>query len=101
MLGQDVVITSRDPVTGEPVTVTAGPDRTTVWQPGGTVVYTGSRGCSGPAATVCCDALNFFTSTASARIWAREHPDVTGNVVGQSRAEEIARQIFGALLADD
>src|SRR6266849_3560693 len=28
MLGQDVVITSRDPVTGEPVTVTAGPDRT-------------------------------------------------------------------------
>jgi hypothetical protein len=26
---------------------------------------------------------------------------VTGNVVGQSRAEEIARQIFGALLADD
>jgi len=101
MLGQDVVITSRDPVTGEPVTVTAGPDRTTVWQPGGTVVYTGSRSCSGPAATVCCDALNFFTSTASARTWAREHPDVTGNVAGQSRAEEIVRQIFGALLADD
>jgi len=101
MLGRGVVITSKDPVTGEPVTVTAGPDRTTVWQPGGTVVYTGSRSCSGPAATVCCDALNFFTSTASARTWAREHPDVTGNVAGQSRAEEIARQIFGALLADD
>ena len=88
-------------MTGEPVTVTAGPDRTTVWQPGGTVVYIGSRSCSGPAATVCCDALNFFTSTASARTWAREHPDVTGNIVGQSRAEEIARQTFGALLADD
>ncbi len=101
MLGQDVVITSKDPVTGEPVTVAAGPDRTTVWQPGGTVVYIGSRSCSGPAATVCCDALNFFTSTASARTWAREHPDVTGNVAGQSRAEEIVRQIFGALLADD
>jgi hypothetical protein len=101
MLGQDVVISSRDPVTGEPVTVTAGPDRATVWQPGGTVVYIGSRSCSGPAAAVCCDALNFFTSTASARTWAREHPDVTGNVAGQSRAEEIARQIFGALLADD
>ena len=80
MLGRGVVITSRDPVTGEPVTVTAGPDRATVWQPGGTVVYLGSRGCPGPAATVCCDALNFFTSTASARTWAREHPDVTGNV---------------------
>ena len=85
MLARDVVITSEDPVTGEAVTVTAGPDRTTVWQPGGTVVYLGSRSCSGPAATVCCDALNFFTSTASARTWAREHPDVTGNVVGQSR----------------
>jgi hypothetical protein len=44
---------------------------------------------------------NFFTSTASARTWAREHPDVTGNIVGQSRAEEIARQTFGALLAGD
>jgi Alkylmercury lyase len=101
MLGQDVVITSEDPVTGEPVTVTAGPDRTTVWQPGGTVVYIGSRSGRGPAATVCCDALNFFTSAASARTWAGEHPDVTGNIVGQSRAEEIARQIFGNLLADD
>ena len=99
MLGQDVVITSRDPVSGEPVTVTADPDRTTVWQPGGTVVYIGSRSCSGPAATVCCDALNFFTSTASARTWARENPDVTGNVTGQARAEEIAPQTFGALLA--
>ena len=65
------------------------------------MVYLGSRSCSGPAATACCDALNFFTSTASARTWAREHPDVTGDVVGQSRAEEIARQTFGPLLADD
>ncbi len=101
MLGQDVVITSADPVTGEPVTVTAGPDRTTAWQPGRAVVFLGSRSCSGPAATVCCDALNFFTSTASARTWAREHPDVTGTVVGQARAEEIARQTFGDLLVDD
>ena len=100
MLGRNVVITSADPVTGEPVTVTAGPDRTTVWEPRGAVVFVGRRGCSGPAATVCCDALNFFTSTASARTWAREHPDVTGTVVGQARAEEIARQTFGALLTD-
>jgi hypothetical protein len=34
----------------------------------------------------------------AARTWAREHPDVTGHVVGQSRAEEIARQTFGTLL---
>ena len=101
MLGRDVVITSADPVTGDPVTVTAGPDRSTAWQPRGTVVYLGSRSCPGPAAAVCCDALNFFTSAASARTWAREHPDVTGTVAGQARAEEIARQTFGDLLADD
>ena len=100
MLGRNVVITSADPVTGEPVTVTAGPERTTVWEPRGALVFVGRRGRSGPAATVCCDALNFFTSTASARTWAREHPDVTGTVVGQARAEEIGRQIFGALLTD-
>ena len=100
MLGRDVVITSADPVTGEPVTVTAGPERTTVWEPRGAVVVIGRRSGSGPAATICCDALNFFTSTASARTWAREHPDVTGTVVGQTQAEEIARQTFGALLTD-
>src|SRR5258708_39935432 len=43
MLGQDVVITSADPVTGEPVTVTAGPDRGTVWEPPGAVVFVGRR----------------------------------------------------------
>ncbi len=95
MLGRDVVITSADPVTGEPVTVTAGPDRTTVWQPRSAVVFLGSRNCSGPAATVCCDALNFFSSTASARTWAREHPDVTGKVIGRSAPGDRKRQTFG------
>ena len=101
MLGRDVVITSADPVTGEPVTVTAGPDRSTVWEPRSAVVFLGSRSCPGLAAGVSCGALNFFTSAASARTWAREHPDVTGTVIGQARAEEIGRQTFGALLADD
>ena len=99
MLGRDVVITSADPVTGATVTVTAGPGRSTVWEPRSAVVFLGRRSCPGPAATVSCGALNFFTSTASARTWAREHPDVTGTVVGRARAEEIGRQIFGALLA--
>jgi hypothetical protein len=101
MLGRGVVITSADPVTGEPVTVTAGPDRSTAWEPRSAAVYLGSRNRPGPAATVSCGVLNFFTSAASARTWARGHPDVTGTVVGQARAEEIGRQTFGDLLADD
>src|SRR5258708_32138108 len=82
MLGRDVVITSKDPVTGEPVTVTAGPDRTTAWQPAGTVGYVGSRSRSGPAATACCETPHFFTRTASARTLTRAHPDVPANVFG-------------------
>jgi hypothetical protein len=97
MLGTDVAIFSTDPVTGAPVIVTVGPDRA-VWQPQSAVVFVGRRGCSGPAAAVCCDCLNFFTSEASAHRWAEEHPDVTGDVVDQDRAEDIGRQTFGPLL---
>ncbi|AVH61119.1 alkylmercury lyase [Streptomyces dengpaensis] len=99
MLGQGVVISSTDPVTGEPVTVTTTGDGS-VWEPAGAVVFVGRRACSGPAASVCCDALNFFTGAASAQSWEGEHPDVRGEIVDQVRAEEIGRQIFGPLLAE-
>ncbi|GAA3367514.1 hypothetical protein GCM10020367_66750 [Streptomyces sannanensis] len=100
MIGRDVVISSADPVTGEPVIVsTTG--RKTVWEPAGVVVFLGCRTCSGPAASVCCDALNFFADAASAQAWAEAHPDVAGRSIDQARAEEIGRRIFGRLLADD
>lgn len=97
MLGRDAVITSTDPVTSEPVIVTAtrGVLR---WEPSGAVVFVGSRPGSGPAATICCDTLNFFASHESAAIWADEHPDVPGSAVNHTRAEEIAAQSFGPLL---
>ena len=100
MLGRDVVITSADPVTGEPVTVTAGPDRSPSGNPAAQW-YSSAAAAARPGRRVSCGALNFFTSAASARTWAREHPDVTGTVIGQARAEEIGGQTFGALLADD
>jgi hypothetical protein len=99
MLGQDTVIMSSDPVTAEPVTVTMT-GGTMVWEPTSAVVFVGRRGYSGPAAAVCCDALNFFTGDASARAWAQEHPQVKGSIVGQARAEEIGRGTFGPLLSD-
>jgi hypothetical protein len=97
MLGTDVVITSTDPVTGETITVTSTGGHTT-WQPSTAVVHIGQRSCSGPAADVACAALNFFTNRRTARSWARKHPDYTGTTVDQSRAEELARSTFGALL---
>ncbi|MFD0151181.1 organomercurial lyase [Streptomyces sp. NPDC055721] len=98
MLGRDVVISSTDPVTGEAVTVTAQ-GGAVVWEPQDAVVFVGQRPGGGPAAATCCDALNFFTSDTSARTWATDHPGIPGRVVGQDRAEEIAKQTFGPLLA--
>ncbi|MDQ2710327.1 MAG: alkylmercury lyase family protein, partial [Actinomycetota bacterium] len=97
MLDTDVVITSCDPRSGKPVTVTATGGRM-VWEPDSSVVFVGSRCCAGPAAEVCCDALNFFTDEASVRRWADDHPDVLGEVVGHERAEHLGARIFGPLL---
>lgn len=97
MLGRDTVITSSDPITGESVTVTSDSGRT-AWEPTTAVVFVGRRGGSGPAAEVCCDTLNFFTSRASAERWTAQHPEVAGQIVSQAHAEEIGRQTFGALL---
>ncbi|MER5536730.1 alkylmercury lyase family protein [Streptomyces mirabilis] len=98
MLGTDAVIASSDPVTGEPVTITSE-NRHTVWEPDSAAVFVGRRSCSGPAAAVCCDAMNFFTSADSARSWLEQHPDVQGKTVSQELAVQIGRQIFGPLLA--
>lgn len=100
MLDTDAVITSTDPVSGEPITVTSTGGRTT-WQPDTAVVYVGQRSCTGPAADVACDALNFFTGQASARTWAEQHPDVTGRIVDQTEAETLGRAIFGHLMTRD
>ncbi|MDX2403964.1 alkylmercury lyase family protein [Streptomyces microflavus] len=98
MLGRDAVIASTDPVTGEPVTVTSDSGLMD-WEPAGAVVFVGQRPGGGPAATACCEALNFFTSQASARTWTAAHPEIPGLIVDRTRAEEIATQTFATLLA--
>ncbi|MFF3689701.1 organomercurial lyase [Streptomyces sp. NPDC002187] len=70
MLGADVVIFSTYPVTGEAVTVTTR-GGAAVWEPEGVVVFVGQRPGGGPAATACCDALNFFASTSPPRLGRR------------------------------
>lgn len=98
MLGTDAVITSSDPLTGAPVTVTfAG--TTAAWNPPGAVVFAGCMDCDGPSEQVSCGYLNFFASPASARDWASQHPEVTGSVLDQARAEALGAETFGSLLS--
>lgn len=100
MLGQDLTISSTDPVDGRPVTV-AFADGAATWQPPGAVVFVGRRDGRGPAAAVCCDSLNFFAGPSSAGRWQQTHPAIRGEIVSQARAIEIGRQTFGPLLRDD
>lgn len=97
MLNADVVISSSDPVTAEPVTVTSR-GKAMVWEPQSAVVFVGQRPGGGPAATACCDAVNFFTSDTTARTWIAGHPGVSGRIVGQAEAGQLGAQIFGSLL---
>jgi hypothetical protein len=85
MLGKDVVISSSDLVSGEPVTITSCRG-VTRWEPAGAVVFVGQRPGGGPAATACCDALNFFTRDATACAWIAKHPGIPGHIVDQKQA---------------
>ena len=97
MLGADVVICSTDPVSGESITVTTR-GASMRWQPAGAVVFVGRRPGGGPAATACCDALNFFTGEATARVWITGPPGGPGRVLDQAQAAYIAVATFGPLL---
>ncbi|WP_030861956.1 alkylmercury lyase family protein [Streptomyces sp. NRRL F-2747] len=99
MLGQDVTVSSTDPVDGRPVTVTFS-NGAPIWEPAAAVVFVGRRKGAGPAATVCCDALNFFAGQSSAEQWQLAHPEVRGEIVGQARATQLGQQTFGPLLQD-
>jgi len=99
MLGTDAVITSSDPVTGEPVTVTFRGGQAS-WDPPTAVVFSGYTDCHGPAEQVTCGYLNFFATPATASQWASQHPQVTGSVLDQARACELGAQTFGSLLGN-
>ncbi|MEU0352734.1 alkylmercury lyase family protein [Streptomyces sp. NPDC006237] len=100
MLRQDVTVASCDPVDGRPITVsfTGGIAR---WEPAEAVVFVGQRDQAGPAATVCCDALNFFADPTTAEAWVWQHPEVQGRITSQAEALRIAEQTFGPLLVQD
>jgi alkylmercury lyase-like protein len=111
MLSTGVTITSTDPDTGEPVTVTVHADgKTAAWQPPAAVVFSGQRTWWGPgdsppggraiapAEAVCCGYVNFFTAHASTAAWASAHFEVTGQILGQADALRLGTRIFGNLI---
>lgn len=96
MVGEDAVIESSDPRSGDPVTVTVTGGRT-AWWPGDAVAFVGAA-AQGPSAECCCDFLNFFTDAQSAHAWATAHPEVPGQVLTQRDAEDLGVRLFGELL---
>jgi hypothetical protein len=99
MLGQDTAISSVDFTTGQPVTVVTSGERT-VWEPASAVVFMGATAGGGPSADCCCEYLNFFTDTAAAETWTTSHPQVRGQILSQTEAEQLGTRLFGQLLAD-
>jgi alkylmercury lyase-like protein len=102
MLGTDAVITSRDPRTGEPITVTVtGRGATADWQPDSAVVLAATRDhCrTTTSAESCCGTINFFSTRSHAQAWAADHPELSGVVLDQDRALAVGIRCFGTLLA--
>lgn len=112
MLDRDITIESRDPHTGQAITVTIH-DGHTSWVPATAVVFVGAQAtdlqdCCPPegtisataAADICCHVMNFFTGTTSAHDWWQAHPNVSGHILDQRQALRLGNDIFGRLLRD-
>jgi hypothetical protein len=97
MLAVDAVITSTDPASDQPVTVTVHDGRY-VWEPPTAVVFLRASAGDGPSADSCCNDLNFFTTPASSHIWAEAHPQLRGEILDPTTAQHLGQRIFGALL---
>jgi Alkylmercury lyase len=97
MLGADAVVTTTDPASGAPITVTAAAGRF-AWDPVAAVVFIGALPGDGPSADTRCDYLNAFTDYRQAAAWMRMHPHVCGEIITSTQAEWLGRQIFGDLL---
>ncbi len=97
MLDRRVTITSAEPGTNRPITVTVDGVRAT-WAPGTAAVYVGTTDCCGLAADSTCGHLNFFTTPDAARAWAADNPALDGTVLDQDQALTLAIASFGDLL---
>lgn len=93
------MITSQDPLTGQPVTVTFAAAKA-CWSPPGAVGLVGRTDCDGPAEGIGRGYPNCFANPASACQWASQRPQVAGSVLDQARAHVSGRPAFGSLRSD-
>ena len=98
MLGRSVTITAAEPGTGRLIRVDANGNRAR-WKPRRAVVFAGAtgNGCC-PSADRTCGYINFFTSARAARRWARNNPDITGQVLRRAWALGQGVAEFGLFL---
>ncbi|MEV0453867.1 alkylmercury lyase family protein [Catellatospora methionotrophica] len=98
MLGTDTTITSRDPHTGEQVTITTTTNGRAQFTPASAVVVYAASKTIGRSVDTCCSTINFFTSNATATAWTTAHPGLQATVLDQAHAVALGRDIFGPLL---
>ena len=97
MSGRDGIITSTDPLSGDPIRIERRNGRWS-WQPDGTVVLiAATTGCA-TASEAACPYVRFYASAQKAETHLRATPGVTGEVVDQRTALEGAEILFGSLL---
>lgn len=93
---RDATISATDPVSSEPVRVDL---RGSVWRwlPTSTAVLIARSG-TGPSVDCTCEHVNFYADRDQAQAWLDTHPGLTGRVVDQSTAIDVAASVFGRLL---
>jgi alkylmercury lyase len=97
MTGRDGTLTAADPHSSEPVRVEVT-DRTWRWNPPATTVLMAQAGTCDSSALCSCPHVNFFAHADNARSYVERHPDLTGQLLDQPTAVELAGMVFGALL---
>lgn len=99
MLGRPTTISSREPDTGEVITVQVEEDRA-IWHPPSAVVFAGASGdsCAGQSVDRTCGSINFFHTANAARRWATSNPSITGSVLSQDQALAAGITEFGAMM---
>lgn len=101
MLGQSVSIESRDPISGQRISVDVSPAGDARWSPDEVVVFAGGREGSASVSELCCPVVNFFASPKTAEAYLDRQPGLSGRVVSVPEALERGRAIFGAALTGD
>lgn len=97
MTGRNGVITSADPGDGHPVRIEhRGQDWQ--WAPEDTAVLLAQSSGCGSATDCLCPTITFHTSRRRAEDHLRTRPELTGVVLDQDQALEVARRSFASLL---